>query len=96
MTRKYLILCGLAAVCCGAAAFAATPARRITAIDRALARRAQFDPFALKRLAVKERLDAVPSAVRVQGVAVRPPYRPATRSPYQPPVRGPYIASTRE
>ena len=97
MTGKYLILCGLTAACFGAAAYAAAPARRITAIDRALARRAQYDPFALKRQAVEERLRAAtPVAIRVQGTAVRPPYRPETRSPYQPPVRGPYIASTRQ
>jgi hypothetical protein len=92
MQVKKMTIVVAAVACFGAAAYAAET-KRITALDRALAKRAQvqaqYNPFTLERAegAAAARSQAV---VRVQGAVVRPPYRPQTRSPYQPPVRGPY------
>ena len=108
MTRKRLIVAGIAAVVCVGAASYAAP-RRVNATERALALRAKYNPFAMKRQPAAPAATqsaprpapqpaapaAAPATVRVAGTAVRPPYRPPTRSPYQPPVRGPYISSSR-
>jgi hypothetical protein len=93
MRVKKLIVVSLAALCVGAVAYAASPARRpATAVSRALAIRSQYNPFLLKRVAVVSQARAT-VAQRVSLAAVRPPYRPETRSAYQPPTRGPYLAS---
>ena len=104
MRMKKLIV--IAAVVCAAGYTYAAPARRVTAIERALALRAKYNPFTMNRAATAApattpaapaRVAATPApapvVVRVAGRAVRPPYRPSTRSPYQPPARGPYIAA---
>jgi hypothetical protein len=98
MQVKKLMIVAAAVACFGAAAYAAAPARRLTALDKAIAKRAeaqlrsQYNPFTLERPAVTIAARAQVMA-RVQGAVVRPPYRPETRSPYQPPARGPYLAA---
>jgi cytochrome c556 len=102
MQVKKLMIVAAAVACFGAAAYAAAPARRLTALDKAIAKRAQaqaqvrsqYNPFTLERPAVTVAARAQ-VMVRVQGAVVRPPYRPETRSPYQPPARGPYLAAAR-
>ena len=95
MQVKKLTVLAAAVACFGAAAYAAE-SKRVTALDRALAKRAQvqsqYNPFTLERAegAAAARAQVM---VRVQGTVVRPPYRPETRSPYQPPVRGPYFGA---
>jgi hypothetical protein len=109
MRMKKLIVVGVAALCVGAVAFAAAPARRpAIAVSRALALRSHYDPFLLKRQPVVSQpvvsqpvvSQPVVSQARatlqqriVLAAAVRPPYRPEVRSAYQPPTRGPYVAS---
>jgi hypothetical protein len=100
MQVKKLMIVAVAVSCFGAAAYAAAPARRLTALDKAIAKRAeaqsrsQYNPFTLERpvatIAARTQVMA-----RIQGAVVRPPYRPETRSPYQPPARGPYLAAAR-
>lgn len=95
MQVKKLTLVAAAVACFGAVAYAAE-AKRVTALDRALAKRAQvqsqFNPFTLARAEAASAARAQVT-VRIQGAVVRPPYRPETRSPYQPPVRGPYFGA---
>jgi hypothetical protein len=105
MQWKKVIAVGLAAGFFGAAAFAATPVRRVVAAvspaSRAVQIRAQYDPFSLRRemlerAAAKAKAEAAQAAlIRVSGTTVRPPYRPPERSPYQPPTRGPYVQAVR-
>jgi hypothetical protein len=101
MQWKKVIAVGLAAGFFGAAAFAAAPVRQVVPASRAVAIRAQYDPFSLRRemlekAAAKAKAQAAQAAlIRVAGTTVRPPYRPPERSPYQPPTRGPYVQAVR-
>jgi hypothetical protein len=104
MQWKKVIAVGLAAASFGAAAFAAAPVRQVVSAapaSRAVAIRAQYDPFSLRRemlekAAAKAKAQAAQAAlIRVAGTTVRPPYRPPERSPYQPPTRGPYVQAVR-
>ena len=83
MGRTKLIVAGIAAVVCvGAASSAAT--RRVTAIERALALRAKYDPFAMKRQPIAAARPPATSTPAPVPAATRPAAPVATQPAARP------------